>query len=128
MGKSKDIGTRAETAVVRYLHSIGYTRAQRLPLAGADIGDITLGDYGVMLQVKSGSTAEQASDQKILSWLSEAQVQAVHGKWSGFFLVTKRKGFGLTGGRVGGWWLHWFHGEVPVRTQLEYLPSVIDTE
>lgn len=42
MSASKDKGTRAETAVVRYLREHGFPHAERAPLRGAnDQGDIT---------------------------------------------------------------------------------------
>jgi hypothetical protein len=108
---------------------LGFDDASRLPLGGAeDIGDIELGYAGVMFQVKAGKAAEQASDEKIHSWLEITRVQAIRGRYEWGLLVTKRKGHGMTGGRVGGWWMHWFQGSIPVRARLEYLPELIDEE
>src|SRR5690606_27104000 len=53
MSRSKDIGTRAETAVVRYLRANGFEHAERRALRGRqDAGDIT-GTPGICWEVKA---------------------------------------------------------------------------
>lgn len=112
--RSKDIGTRAETAVVKLAREIGFHHAERLPLAGAqDQGDIRLSrDPLVILEVKAGKAAQNASWPQIQAWLREAQIERNNAlkampdsvrwswEWHGF-LVTQRKGYGI--GRVEDW-------------------------
>lgn len=112
--RSKDIGTRAETAVVKLAQSIGFHDAERLPLAGAaDRGDIRLiRDPLVILEVKAGKAAQNASWSQIRAWLEETQIERNNAwralpdnrkessDWHGF-LVTQRKGYGI--GRVEDW-------------------------
>ena len=112
--RSKDIGTRAETAVVRLARDIGFLYAERLPLAGAlDQGDIRLcRDPLVILEVKAGKTAQNASWSQIQAWLKEAQIERNNAfkampdslrwswEWHGV-LVSQRKGYGI--GRVEDW-------------------------
>jgi len=110
--RSKDIGTRAETAVVRLAREIGYRDAERLPLAGAeDQGDVRLSRNPlVILEVKAGKAAQDASWTQIQKWIREAQIERNNAfkarasdRWVDFhgYLVTQRKGYGL--GRVYDW-------------------------
>ncbi len=108
--KSGDIGTRTETAIVRYARANGFagademTRAQRLRLNGArDQGDIGLCP-GVMVGSKGGHAAEQASDALIATWLGDVEAQRRVRGAAVAFLVTKRKGKGY--GNAGAWWAH----------------------
>ena len=65
MSRSKDIGTRAEAAVVRYLCANGWANAERRALRGsADWGDVT-GTPGLVWEVKGGDAAKDASDNQI---------------------------------------------------------------
>ena len=112
--RSKDIGTRAETAVVRLARDLGFREAERLPLAGAaDKGDIRLiRDPLVILEVKAGKAAQNASWPQIQAWLRETQIernnawkdlthpQKINREFHGF-LVSQRKGYGI--GRVADW-------------------------
>jgi hypothetical protein len=108
--RSKDIGTRAETAVVKLAHELGYRDAERLALAGADDrGDIRLlRDPLVILEVKAGKAAQEASWPQIQAWLRETQIERNNAfradksasEWHGF-LVTQRRGYGI--GRVADW-------------------------
>lgn len=104
VNKSKAIGTHAETAVVNYLRTHGFAGAERRALAGSlDKGDILVGP-GFILEIKSGKAAESASDNQILAWLAEAEVESRNSDGASFMLVTKRKAIGIT--RVGQWWAH----------------------
>ena len=112
--RSKDIGTRAETAVVRLARDLGFREAERLPLAGAaDKGDIRLiRDPLVILEVKAGKAAQNASWSQIQAWLRETQIER-NNAWKDLtlrqkigrefhgFLVSQRKGYGI--GRVADW-------------------------
>ena len=108
--KSGAIGTRTETAIVRYARANGFagademTRSQRLRLNGShDQGDIGLCP-GVMIQSKGGHMAEQASDAQIAAWLTETEAQRQVRGCPVAFLVTKRKGKGER--NAGQWWAH----------------------
>lgn len=66
----KQIGTDAETKVVRYLQANGHPRAERLALAGAsDRGDVGNVD-GLTVQVKSQRAMALAS------WVDDSRKQA----------------------------------------------------
>lgn len=108
--KSGAIGTKTETAIVRYLHANGFagademTKAQRLRLKGSDDqGDIGVCP-GVMFESKGGHAAEQASDAQIAAWLAETEAERAHRGADIAALIRKRKGKGL--GNAGPWWAH----------------------
>ena len=69
--RPKDIGTRAETAVVNYLRPV-FPTVERRTLAGAsDRGDIA-GIPGVVIEVKDCARADLAG------WVKEALAEARH--------------------------------------------------
>jgi hypothetical protein len=113
VNKSGDIGTRTETAIVKYVRKNGFdgademTRAQRLRLSGShDQGDIGLCP-GVMLSSKGGHMAENASDAKIATWLEEMEAQRVTRGADVAALITKRRGKGAANA---GQWFAWMPG------------------
>jgi hypothetical protein len=66
---SKDKGTAAETAVVRYLREQGATQAERRALSGSqDRGDIA-GVPGVVIEVKN------VSRDALPGWVDEAEIE-----------------------------------------------------
>lgn len=109
VNKPKNIGTAAESAVVRFLHSIGYdkTTAMRKTLSGAaDIGDVWCHHaFGTLIfEVKGGEAAKAASFARIEAWLAEAAREAVNAALDTHVipvLVTQTKGVGH--GRAGDW-------------------------
>lgn len=102
MNRSKNIGTAAETAVVRYLRANGYPYAERRALAGAtDLGDVT-GTPGVCWEIKGGSAAEAASDLLIATWLDETDTEIRNSSSAYGVLVVKRRGIGPA--NCGAWW------------------------
>lgn len=104
MARPRDIGTTAETAVVKYLRTHGWPYAERRALTGAqDLGDIT-GTPGVCWEVKSGKTAEKAGDGLIADWLDETETERRHAGADIGVLVTKRSGYGPD--RAASWWAH----------------------
>lgn len=108
MSRSKDIGTAAETAVVRYLRTHGWPSAERRALTGVDdCGDIT-GTPGICWEVKAGkaaiAAARSASDAQIRAWLIETEVERDHARAGVGILVTKRGGVGAS--HVGAWWAY----------------------
>jgi hypothetical protein len=108
--RSKSVGTRAETLIVRYARAHGFGGADRLTLTGrADRGDIGLCP-GVIAEVKAGRAAEQASDALIGLWLAETEAERVNARAHLALLVTKRAGCGA--GKVGQWWVHCRIGDI----------------
>lgn len=124
--RSKDIGTRAETAVVKLAHRLGFPDAERMALAGKDDkGDVRLcTDPLVILEVKAGKSSQNASWSQIQAWMQETKVERNNAfrsgrkdlsDWIGF-LVTQRKGYGL--GRVDQWCL-WTLDDDPLLESLD---------
>lgn len=103
MSKSKDIGTAAETAVVRYLIEHGVI-ADRAALAGAnDRGDIHALRGAVVIEVKSRKTAPSAG--QIAAWMGELDRAAQRvTSCDVAALVVKRPGAGAA--NAGQWWVH----------------------
>lgn len=67
MNRSKQKGTAAETAVVRYLHTRGWLHAERRALSGSqDRGDVA-GIPGVVIEVKNCKRDELGA------WVDEAE-------------------------------------------------------
>jgi hypothetical protein len=109
LSKSKDIGTRAETAVRNYLLSVGYDpmTAHRNVLKGsADEGDVWLREsYGlVVFEIKGGKSAKDASHEQIRKWYEEAETEKINADGKFGFLVTQRSGVGYP--RAGEWWAY----------------------
>lgn len=104
VNRPKNIGTAAETAVVRVAHTRGFPGADRLTQRGRhDRGDIGLAP-GVILEVKAGHAAETASDAQIDAWLHETETERANAAADVAILVTKRKGHGPTNAHR--WWAH----------------------
>lgn len=124
MSKSKDIGTRAETAVRNYLLSVGYDpmTAHRNVLKGsADEGDVWLREsYGlIVFEIKGGKSAKDASYEQIRKWYEEAEVEKANANGKFGFLVTQRSGVGYP--RAGEWWAY------AKLSDLIYLRTYMDT-
>lgn len=104
MTRPKDIGTQAETAVVRALRELGFAQAERRSLRGRyDAGDVT-GTIGLAWSVKGGAYAKTASDGQIALWLSELETQRRYAIADHGVLVTQRSGIGAPNARH--WWAH----------------------
>lgn len=102
MSRPRDIGTMAETAVVRALRNSGFPLAERRTLKGAlDQGDIT-GTPGLCWEVKGGKTAWFASDKQIAEWMRETEAERVNARADIGILVVQRKGIGVP--NAGRWW------------------------
>src|SRR5690625_4971284 len=92
VSRPRDIGTRAETAIVRTARQFGFPHAERKPLYGSrDQADVALCP-GVLIESKAGKAAETASDNQIGEWMGEAEASRVNAGAAFCFLVTKRKG------------------------------------
>lgn len=100
--KPKQIGTAAETAVVRYLQASGFPHAERRALRGQlDAGDIA-GTPGVCWEVKGGAAAKDASDAQVADWLIETATETANSESDTGVLVLQRRGVGPK--NAGRWW------------------------
>lgn len=91
--KPVDIGTKAETDVVRWAMTHEFIAADRLTKKGIhDRGDVKITDE-VMVQVKDGYTnGREPTDFQIGKWLGDLDDQKKEGGWQYTFLVHKRAG------------------------------------
>lgn len=128
MSKSKNIGTRAETAVRNYLLSAGYSElaAHRNVLKGSDDeGDVWLREENhglIVFEVKGGKAAKEASYGQIQKWYEEAETERRNASGSFGFLVTQRAGVGYP--RAGEWWAYANLGDlIALRTGLRVTDS-----
>jgi len=102
MARPKDIGTAAETAVVKALRVHGFPHAERRALAGTyDLGDI-VGTVGIVWEVKGGEAAKSASDGQIEKWLEETERERLNANAEYGVLVVQRKGIGAPNAHR--WW------------------------
>jgi hypothetical protein len=102
MNKPKAIGTKAETAVARYLSANGFPYAEkRRPEGRRDRGDIT-GCPGVCIEVKGGDAAKYASDLLVADWLAETETERLNARADVGVLVLQRRGVGPA--NAGRWW------------------------
>src|SRR5690606_41690620 len=100
MSRAKDTGTRAETAVVRYLQANGSPHAERRALRGRqDAGDIT-GTPGICWEVKARK--RPISDTDVAAWLVETETEAAAADAEIGVLVVRRPGVGEA--HAGRWW------------------------
>jgi hypothetical protein len=100
--RPRNIGTAAETAVVRYLQTHGFPNAERRSLRGIlDAGDIT-GTPGICWEIKAGAAAKTASDGLVAQWLAETEQERVNARADVGVLVLARKGVGAV--NAGRWW------------------------
>jgi hypothetical protein len=110
LSKSKNIGTRAETAVRNYLLSTGYSElaAHRNVLKGSDDeGDVWLREENhglIVFEVKGGKAAKEASHGQMAKWFQEAETERDNASAKFGFLVTQRAGVGYP--RAGEWWAY----------------------
>jgi len=96
MSKSKQKGTSAETAVVKYLNANGFPTAERRILKGSlDEGDIT-GIPDLVIEVKNQRV------YKIPEWLRELEEEITNAGATFGFVIAKPNGVGMTS--VGKWW------------------------
>jgi hypothetical protein len=91
MSASKRKGTTAETAVVTFLRTVGFTQAERRTLNGAkDRGDIT-GLPGVVIEIKN------CARQELGAWVQEAELERDNDHASLGVVWHKRRGKGNPG-------------------------------
>lgn len=132
VNKSKSVGTKAESAVVRAAQTRGFFGAERRALRGrSDVGDVLLCP-GVVVQVKGGDMARKASDALVSKWLEQTEQQRINAGAEHAFLVVQRAGVGPRNAHrwhacwTAGEWARLLGHEVPValagatiRTSLE---------
>lgn len=86
MSKSKQKGTAAETAVVRYLKEKGYVNCERRSLNGAnDRGDIA-GIESTVIEVKNHARMELAQ------WVAELEVEIANDNAATGVVIHKKRG------------------------------------
>lgn len=108
VNRPKNIGTAAETAVVRVLAAF-WPDAKREPLRGArDQGDIRTGP--VVWEIKGGAQARgaattgSAGPALIEAWMEQTRIEKLHAGARFGVLVTARAGFGAS--RAERWWAY----------------------
>lgn len=102
--RPRDIGTAAETAVVRYIRPNGFPHAERRSLRGhLDAGDIT-STPGICWEIKGGDAARTASDLTISRWMTELATEMRHADATAGLLVVQRAGVGPA--NAGRWWAY----------------------
>jgi hypothetical protein len=109
VSKSKQKGTAAETAVVRWLQDRGYRNVERRSLSGVnDRGDIA-GIPGVVIEVKNHQR------MALPEWLAELDVEMKNDKAKTGVVIHKRKGTT----DVGEW-----YATMPVNVWLELIKEM----
>lgn len=103
VNKPKNIGTAAETAVVKYLATHGFPDAERRTLKGVqDMGDITGLHRHLVVEVKGGEAAKSASDNQVIEWLRETERETIRAGAIYGILILQRRGVGAP--NAGRWW------------------------
>lgn len=121
VNRPKAIGTAAETAVVRAARRWGFGQAERRALHGsADVGDILLCP-GIILEVKGGAAAKDASDTDIERWLDETDHERINAGADVAILVTQRRNVGAP--NADRWWAWWRLGWLDQLRGLDYLTN-----
>jgi len=122
--RPKDIGTRAESAIVRAARTRGFPGADRRTQTGRyDRGDILLCP-GIIIEAKGGDMAKRASDTLIDDWLDETQTERMNAGAEVAFLVTQRAGHGPQNAH--NWWAHWRLGWLMGLDDLFAPPAGLD--
>lgn len=128
MNKPKRIGTAAETAVVRAARRLGFPHAERVVLHGSlDQGDVRLTPgltAGVVLEVKGGDKARDASDLQVLAWLDETETERRNAGADVALLITQRRGVGATRAEL--WWAHMHVGHLLSLRADAHAPAAAD--
>ena len=95
MSRNRAKGTAAESAVVRFLQTVGWPHAERRALSGSkDRGDIA-GVPAVCIEIKN------AARLNIPAWLRETEAERINAGADYGVLIVKPIGIGET--RVGQW-------------------------
>lgn len=93
VNKPKQIGTAGETGVTRAARRLGFPMADRQPLRGnQDTGDVDLCP-GIIVSVKAGAAAKNASLAQIQSWWVELLGMRDRSNAQIGLLVVARRGY-----------------------------------
>jgi hypothetical protein len=96
VSKSKDIGTRGETAVCKVFQTHGFPGSERRALAGAnDRGDLLICP-GIIVECKWGKHAKTASLTDLGKWWRETMTEVRNAGAEIGLLVVQRNGIGAT--------------------------------
>lgn len=118
MNRPRQIGTHAESAVVRTAVLRGFPYADRHALHGArDTGDVGLCP-GVVVEVKGGEAARACSDLDVQNWLDQTARERDHANAAVAFLVVQRRGVGSR--NAARWWAYWRLGWI---SDLSYIQA-----
>jgi hypothetical protein len=102
MSRSKDVGTAAETALVRWLRDNGWPGAERRALRGTlDAGDVT-GTPCLAWEVKAGQQAQEPGEGLLTTWMDETEAERRNARADVGVLVLRRRGKG----NPGDWWAY----------------------
>lgn len=100
--RPRNIGTAAETAVVKALRANGFGTADRSPLRGNhDQGDIT-GTPGIAWEVKAGAAAKDAGPALLAGWMAQTETERFNAGAGVGVLVLARRGISPTNAHR--WW------------------------
>jgi len=106
LSKSKQKGTAAESAVVKYLRENGFTQVERRALQGSqDKGDVS-GIIGLVIEVKDHKT------MTLGQWMEELKTEIENDNAETGVVIHKRRGKG----DVGEW-----YASMPVYIYLQLL-------
>lgn len=101
MTKSRARGTAAESGVTRYFTENGFPHAERRRLRGArDWGDLVV-DPRLVVEVKGGDAAKQASLNDVGAWMVETETERQNADADYGLLVVQRRG--VSPARAGAW-------------------------
>ena len=106
VNKSKNVGTAAESAIVKAFIRGGWPEAKRYAQRGSqDVGDIDI-HAGITLEVKAGAAAktaaESSSDLQVKRWLEETNNERRRKGADFGILIMVRRGVPLK--RAEDWW------------------------
>lgn len=100
--RPRNIGTAAETAVVKALRANGFGTAERRSLKGnLDQGDVA-GTPGICWEVKGGNAARDMTPSLLAAWLAQTEVERFNAGAVIGVLVIARRGIGTA--NADRWW------------------------
>lgn len=122
VNRPKQIGTAAETAVLRKLFPY-FPDAKRVVLHGSDDqGDIDSGDgMDFIFEVKGGKQCSQISDMVLAKWMAEADLERDNARKRFGVLVCQRAGVGAPNAHR--WWCYVHLGDLAQITGGFYRPG-----
>jgi hypothetical protein len=101
MTKSRQIGTKGETGVTRYLATHGFPLAERRRLRGRSDGGDIIAHPGLVFEIKAGQAAKSASLLQLSLWMAETERERANMGADFGILVVQRQGYASS--RAGHW-------------------------